>query len=84
MAAVVCWRSGEVEVVSRAPAGSVTLMRGPRKRLEKLLSACARHAYDGRTFLVPGVPEADTDQQALDAVERFQRFLIGSMARMSS
>lgn len=72
MAHAICWRSGEVEVVSRQPAGSISLMRGPARRLERIISAIARHAYDGKTLLVPGLPEAEDDDAALAAVASFQ------------
>lgn len=72
MAKIICWRSGEAEIVSRAPVGSATLMTGPRSRLEKLLSVHARHAYDGKTLLVPGLPEAGDDDAAVRAVRLFQ------------
>ena len=72
MAKIICWRSGEAEIVSRAPEGSATLMTGPRSQLEKLLSVHARHAYDGKTLLVPGLPEATDEKQALWAVDLFQ------------
>lgn len=75
MAAIVCWRSGEAEVVSRPPPGTVVLASGKRHRLQAVLSVVARHAYDGRTLLVPGLPEADDDDQAVAAVERCKAML---------
>lgn len=73
MAVIACWRSGEVEVLPRAVEGALTLARGPRDRLERALSPIARHAYDGQTLLVPGVPEAEDDGAALFAVLEFQK-----------
>lgn len=74
MAKIICWRSGEVEVVSHAPAGHgcITLATGPRARLERVLIAVSRHAYDGVTLLVPGIPEAEDDDAALAAALEFQ------------
>ncbi|PZU89095.1 MAG: hypothetical protein DI527_16305 [Chelatococcus sp.] len=72
MAKIICWRSGEAEIVSRARDGAITLMTGPRARLSRLLSAHARHAYDGTTLLVPGLPEAEDDNAALAAAVAFQ------------
>lgn len=76
MAKIICWRSGEVEIVSRAPEGSATLMTGPRSRLEKLLIAHARHGYDGKTLLVPGLPEAGDEDAAVRAIQLFQLRLV--------
>lgn len=75
MAIICCWRSGECEVKSRPVDGALTIMRGPKARLERALLALARHAYDGETLLVPGVPEADCDDEALKAVFEFQTML---------
>lgn len=70
MAYIVCYRSGEAEVVARPPPGTAVLAGGRRRRLEVALSVVARHGTDGRTLLVPGLPEADDDDQAVAAVER--------------
>lgn len=75
MAHIICWRSGQVEVRSSEPEGGISLMRGSARRLKTLLEACARHAYDGKTLLVPGIPEADDDDAAYDAMVAFAAFL---------
>lgn len=72
MAKIICWRSGETEIASRVPEGAATLMTGPRSRLIKLLSVNARHSYDGKSLLVPGLPEAEDDEAAVRAVQAFQ------------
>ena len=80
MANIVCWRSGEVEVVSRRPEGTILVLGGlPKQRLEAALSAVARHAYDGTTLLVPGLPEADDEKQAVTAVSKFRDALRGRL-----
>lgn len=65
-------RRGVIELRRREHQGLLILARGDRRVLEPVVSVCARHAYDGQTLLVPGVPEAESDDQALDAVFRFQ------------
>ncbi len=73
MANIVCWRSGECEVVSRVPQGTIRVIGGlPADRLQRALDVVARHAYDGKTRLVPGLPEADNDHDARVAVFLFQ------------
>lgn len=84
MARIICWRSGETEVVSRAPDGAITLMIGPRRRLQALLDTQARHAHDGKTLLVPGVPEAADDVAALDATIAFQTRLENCAVRRAT
>jgi hypothetical protein len=66
-----CWRGGQIEIGRRRPSGAMPLARGDARILRRVLSACARHAYDGTTLLVPGVPEAANDTDALEAVKRF-------------
>jgi hypothetical protein len=83
MAVIVCWRCGTVRVEKARIDGGIVLIKGPRKELERRLEVLARHAYDGQTLLVPGVPEADDDEAALDAVFAFQELLSRS-ARASA
>lgn len=75
MAHIVCWRSGQVEVLPHEPEGGISLMEGSAKRLRRLLEVCARHAYDGKTLLVPGIPEAESDDEAFDAMVAFRDWL---------
>lgn len=67
-----CYRSGEI-VLSRAPdmEGAISLCEGSKDDLLQRLSAKARLAYDGETWLVPGLPEAQTEDVAMDALNVF-------------
>lgn len=69
------WRSGIIETGPAVPDGAIPIARGGVKRLARLIDATARHAYDGETLLVPGVPEAETDDQALDALIAFRDWI---------
>ena len=53
------------------PDGAIQIAEAPAKFLRKEISAAARHAYDGKTLLVPGVPEAKNGNAAVDALFRF-------------
>jgi hypothetical protein len=67
------FRSGLIgfcENVRSIPAGALPLARHPRGVLRATISALARRGYDG-SLLVPGVPEATTSADALDALCRF-------------
>lgn len=66
MAVIVSWRSGEVEILPRSVEGALTL---------------ARHAYDGKTLLIPGVPEAEDDGTALKAVLDFEKRLAARLLK---
>lgn len=67
-----CFASGQIEFGARIPEGALPIAKGPRKALVDWMQGVARHAYDGETLLVPGIPEAQLDQDAaLDALKRF-------------
>lgn len=59
--------------LGRLPVGHATSKDA--KRFEKIVRVNARHGYDGVTLLVPGVPEADGDDDAMDALLRFRRLI---------
>jgi hypothetical protein len=80
MAYICCYRSGEVFVSKRVPKGAIELVRGHGTRLKRVLSAQARPSYDGVTLLVPGIPEADTDLQALEAAKAFELLIYKALA----
>ena len=64
------WRSGLIEFRAAdapLPEGAIGLPHLSREDIE----AEARHAYDGTSLLVPGVPEAETGDEAVDALLRF-------------
>lgn len=67
-----CYRGGQIGLGVREPKGAITFASGSARKLRAIVSAVARHAYDGKTLLVPGIPEAENDDAALAALERFQ------------
>lgn len=75
MAVGFCYRSGEIDVAKGKPPEGViafvTSRKGPA-RLKELIAARARHAYDGVTLLVPGIPEAADDEAALAALQSWK------------
>jgi len=70
-----CYASGVIEVGPSKPDGAIVFARGATPALRRLIEATARHAYDGKTYLVPGVPEADNQRQGVDALIRWVRWL---------
>ncbi|MBO1360303.1 host nuclease inhibitor protein [Acetobacter sacchari] len=68
-----CFRSGEIEFGASIPNGTLPIGRSrSEKKLRNIVETNARHAYDGETLLVPGIPEADTEEAALAAWRRFR------------
>lgn len=70
------WRDGVIECgARRTPAGAIKLFTLHDARAAavaaRVIGVQARHAYDGRTLLVPGIPEAANDDAALDALRAF-------------
>lgn len=45
------------------------------KKLRSIVSVNARHAYDGVTLLVPRMPEASDQNEALAALQWFRRLI---------
>lgn len=70
-----CDRKGRIEFVRgdgrNIPSGMMGLVEGPAPKVRKLMAVVARHAYDNKTLLVPGIPEAPNDTAAYDALVKF-------------
>lgn len=66
-----CYRSGQIMFGRSVPEGAIKVAQGPAKKLREMITCVARHAYDGKTLLVPGIPEAETEQDAENALRRF-------------
>ncbi|WP_418459791.1 hypothetical protein ACNT8L_04645 [Brucella intermedia] len=81
MAIAYCWRGGDIQIGRRLPKGAIKLGSAHGIRLKKAVSVCARHSYDGQTLLVPGIPEAEGDTEALEAVQRFREQLARRLER---
>lgn len=59
--------------LNRLPVGSASA--ADARRFRDVVSALARHSYDGVTLLVPGVPEAETQADGIDALIRFRSLI---------
>lgn len=69
-----CWRTGQIGIGARskaAPRGTITFATGPSRRLREVVEVLSRHAYDGKTLLVPGIPEATDERAAEKALGTF-------------
>jgi len=78
-----CYASGEFVFARTIPVDTQALpiAHGPAKKLRERISAVARHAYDGETLLVPGIPEAPDQKHAMDALLRFMDWIRPSFKR---
>ena len=66
-----CYRSGQIAIGRIVPDGALPIASGSESTLRRAMRATARHAYDGKTLLVPGLPEARNDTAALTALRGF-------------
>ena len=71
MTVAYCWRSGQLEFGRVVPEGAVLVLRGPDRIVREVVEPACRLAYDNKTLLVPGVPEAETDEDALASAMEF-------------
>ena len=79
VATAFCDRRGVIEFTSRkVPDGMIAFFTArSMKSCKDTVKATARHACDGKTLLVPGVPEAVDDDHALEALSIHKAWLSG-------
>jgi hypothetical protein len=70
-----CYASGQIEFGRRVPDGAIQIARGPAAALRELIYGTARLAYDNKTWLVPGIPEAPDQKEAGDALGRYMDWI---------
>lgn len=71
-----CYASGQIRFGNEVPDGALPLAVGPRRKVREFFGGVARHAYDGRTLLVPGVPEAKGQRAKMTALRRFYKWIL--------
>lgn len=78
---IYCWRTGEIDTAPKPMVGGLLYLgAGDPERVSEVIAGTARRAYDGQTWLVPGIPEADTDDAALAAAQRYRSILLERLA----
>jgi hypothetical protein len=83
-----CFPSGLIEFGNTIPRGAIIIARGQAETLRDFIEVKARHGYRTREIrgrptkirgshmlLVPGVPEADNQIAAADALERWLKWI---------
>ena len=69
-----CWATGLIDIGDSMPtdsadgSGAIEIARGPKYALKGRLEVVARHGYTKGQLLVPGVPEADSQEAKGDAL----------------
>lgn len=66
------YASGEIGFGTKAPGGSLSVLKGPDQKVRDIIAGNARLAYDNQTWLVPGIPEAADQSAAMDALLLFR------------
>ncbi|EKY7765587.1 host nuclease inhibitor protein [Salmonella enterica] len=69
-----CWASGLIEFGNTLPEGALSIVTGSEKQVRDEVTVMARHAYSG-DLLVPGIPEAASQDEGRVALERFSRVI---------
>ena len=70
-----CWATGVISFGEIVPEGAIFIAFGPLKKVRALIWGTARLAYDGHTFLVPGIPEADDQIEARNALSAYLKWI---------
>ena len=74
-----CYANGVIKFRSAKlglPKGALPIVRGPGKIVREGVSSKARHGYDGKTLLVPGVPEAPDQFAGVEALKQFNAWAV--------
>lgn len=76
-----CGADGVIHFGPVVPAGALSFAEGIESDLHRAIFGSARLAYDGETWLVPGVPEAVDQNEGIAALIRHRDCLRASLAR---
>lgn len=77
------YRNGQIRFGFKVPDGALEVMSGTSKHVRNTISVRARESYpterggDDTVPLVPGVPEARYENEAVDALIQFSRWCRG-------
>lgn len=71
-----CFATGVIGFGADVPANAIEIAQSYSERhLKNFIEVKARHAYDGKTLLVPGVPEAENEKAAGNALGEWLRWI---------
>jgi hypothetical protein len=66
---------GRIYITERLPKGNLPIARGNEIELTEQMKGKARKGYDPGVYLVPGVPEAQNEDERVAALIRFVKFV---------
>ncbi|EOV0971280.1 host nuclease inhibitor protein [Edwardsiella piscicida] len=69
------WASGLIEFGNSVPPGALPIAKGDKQQIMDNVIVLARHSYNGYEIYVPGIPEADSQKDATDALLRFSNLI---------
>ena len=69
------WASGLIEFGKYVPGDALELLAGDAEMVKYRIRAFARLADENESWLVPGVPEANTPEQKMHAMRHFAEVL---------
>lgn len=71
-----CWRNGELGFTDDSlPHGAIIIDKGTGIKWKGNIEVLCRLSYSGAAYLIPGIPEAYDDEEALLALYTFQASL---------
>lgn len=66
------WATGLIQLGTEIPDGALPIARSKNHhQLREVICVLARHGYTAGQLLVPGIPEAPDQQEALNALIKF-------------
>lgn len=69
-----CHANGVIFFDKKLRKDAISIMKGKTKKVKQIMKNRARHTYDGKALLVPGLPEAASPNDRIKALLRFTAF----------
>lgn len=66
-----CFRNGRIEFGNDVPKGALIIGALDAAKRDRIVARARFSRVDNETMFVPGIPEAESDDQALDALIAF-------------
>jgi hypothetical protein len=75
-----CDAAGAIQYGEYVPKGSLPILRGDEDIVKKVVGGLCRKGYEGQE-IVPGIPEAKDQNEALDAMFKFKEVVEQAAAK---
>lgn len=70
-----CYRTGLVCFGEKIPNGAIEIAQGKGKKFINSIKVKCRLAYNNKDWIVPGIPEATTSDEAVMALCKFIKLI---------